>query len=1190
MNKSKIILLIFILSSFFYNISAQNFNKTDSLENIFEQATNDSTRNTALNQLFNEYLKDDWGMAVNTAKNGIALFEKTSPENTVSWYKKLGKIYSEQGFYALSLNSFSLALKISNDNNFNSARTLLDIAKIYYFREEFDKSIEIYQNALKEFENLKQTDTKDAETGIAKIYNKLGIVYELKNELDTSKIFFKKALKLRLKINNPKDIADSYTSLGFFSNVVQEYDSALYYFSKGINYCNEYNNYHYFNDLHLFRSITYSKLKQFNKALNDIDTAKQYALAFNKFDMARVHYFYAQSYFENNNYKKLKSNAEITMQYADSFKNITIKTKNLKLLITAAEKYSDFKNAYKYQRQLTGYIKLNETEKLIQLEKNIELETKEKQNIELSKINKGLEKNTSFFQTIIIAGFLIFLFLLISIIANKKKNKKIKNTLKLAEEQKKIAEKAKTELEGSTELIRSQAALAEILRNVSGKERSIEEFLQNALDKLLKLPWLKVISKGSVFLTNSDGNLKMVAEKNLGEVAERCALIKPGECLCGKTLTEKKIQFCNYIDHKHEIRFKNMAEHGHYNLPVMMQDEVLGVLNLYTEHQHQKTDSEIRFLETVADTLASVINRKKSQDDILRTKNELELQKTKLEERNKSIRLYSTQIEQRNREQEILNQTIRSQKKVVEQKQKETEEYAKELEEQAKKQEILNQELFTQKLELEQQKTELEEYAKQLENRSKEQESLNQKLFAQSLEVEQRNSEVELYSKQLEKQAKEQEALNQQLFAQKLEVEQRNSEVERYLKQIEKKSKEQEALNQQLFAQKLEVEQRNSEAELYSKQIEEKSKEQEALNQQLFAQKLEVEQRNSEAELYSKQIEEKSKEQEALNQQLFAQKLEVEQRNSEVEQYLKLIEEQKKEQDSLNQKLFAQSLEVDQRRMEIEMYSKEIIQLKEKAEGTLEHLNASINYSKYIQNSLLPDYDIMKNIFPSDFFVYNNPKEAIGGDFYFVKKVNDYIIFAVADCTGHGIPGALITMLGMSFLDDFVTVEANNTSGKILSNLRKKIKTTFKSEGHTFDNKNGLDIALCAVNTKTNLMQYSGAFNSLFLFRNEELNEYTATRNPIGYYPIEKDFETTEIQLQKDDVLYLFSDGYSDQIGGEKNRKFTKRQFKDLLSEIHKYPMKKQSVFIEKIMQKWMGKNQQVDDITVMGIKWDNTI
>ncbi len=760
-------------------------------------------------------------------------------------------------------------------------------------------------------------------------------------------------------------------------------------------------------------------------------------------------------------------------------------------------------------------INLSKTEKLVQSEKHIESKTENNKNFEFLKANEDL-----IIRTVIPAGILIFLFLIVLIIINKRKNKKIKNALKLAEEQKKLATEAQKKLESSTEVIRSQAALADILRNVSGKERSIEQFLQDALNKILALPWLKVESKGSIFLTDEDGNLKMVAEKGLKEIAERCALIKPGECLCGKALSEKKTQFCNHINQNHEIRFKDMTEHGHYNLPIMLNNKVLGVLNLYTKHQHQKNDSEIKFLETVSETLASVINRKKTQNEILKTKNELEKQKAELEKKNKAVRLYSTQIEQKNREQEILNTTILAQKKAV--------------------------------------------------DKNKE--------------------ELEKYAKQLEKQAKEQEALNQELFAQKLEVEQQKTEVEEYAKQIEEQAKAQEVLNQELFAQKLEVEQRNTEVEQYTKQLEEKAKEQEALNQQLFAQKLEVEQRNSEVELYSKQLEEKAKEQEALNQQLFAQKLEVEQRNSEVELYLKQIEEQKKEQEILNQKLFAQSLEVDQKRFEIELYAKEIEQLKEKAESALDHLNDSINYSKYIQTSLLPDFDYIKSNLPGDFFVYYNPKETIGGDFYYFKKSGDYLIFAVADCTGHGVPGALITMLGMSFLDDIISLNLVDKTGEALNQLRRRVKETFHSYGNSLENKNGLDISLCAVNLKTNRMQFSGAFNSIIIARNDELTEYKATRNPIGYYPIEKDFETTDIQLQKEDVIYLFSDGYADQIGGERNRKFSKRQFKSLLAEIQHYPMEKQNIFLEKIMQKWMGSNIQVDDITVMGIKWENEV
>ena len=310
----------------------------------------------------------------------------------------------------------------------------------------------------------------------------------------------------------------------------------------------------------------------------------------------------------------------------------------------------------------------------------------------------------------------------------------------------------------------------------------------------------------------------------------------------------------------------------------------------------------------------------------------------------------------------------------------------------------------------------------------------------------------------------------------------------------------------------------------------------------------------------------------------------------EVQQYTKQLEEQTKEQEVLNQRLFAQSLEVEQKSFEIERYSKEVEILKEKAEATLKHLNDSINYSKYIQDSLLPLNSFMEKNIPGDFFIYYQPKETIGGDFYYVNKVGDYLILAVADCTGHGVPGALITMLGITFLNDIIDQNIVNNTGETLNILRTKIKTTFRSYGDNLQNKNGLDIALCAINLKTNVMQYSGAFNPLYIFRDKELIEYKATRNPIGYYPIEKDFKTTKIQLQNNDIIYLFSDGYPDQVGGPKNRKFSKRQFKDFLQEIHTFPIAKQSIFVDKIMQKWMGNSSQVDDITLMGIKWNNFI
>ncbi len=719
---------------------------------------------------------------------------------------------------------------------------------------------------------------------------------------------------------------------------------------------------------------------------------------------------------------------------------------------------------------------------------------------------------------LILAIILIVFFISLLIISLKRKNKRIKKLIQLAENETDIATNTKNELEQLRSNTKIQSAVSEILKNITGKERKLDEFIQDTLDRLLSLSWQKISTKGAIYLLNNDGNLEMYAQKNLGEINSNCKVFKPSECLCGRAIEEKNIQFIKKISSELKNYIEPLADYGLYNIPIELNEEIIGIINLYTEPEHKASEFEIEFLQTVSNTVASVIKRKKAHEEIIKTKNVLADQTQKLEEKNKAIRLYTVRLEQQANEKESLNQMILAQKKKVELKSTETETYAKEIE------------LIV-----------------------KQQDALNQQLFEQKLEVEQRNIEVQQYAKELEKKANEQEALNQKLFAQKLEVEQRNIEVQQYLEKIEKQAKNQEALNQKLFAQKLEVEQRNIEVQQYAKELEKKAIEQEALNQKLFAQKLEVEQRNSEIQLYMQQI-----------------------------------EKQKIEQDKLNQKLFAQSLEVDQRRMEVEQYSKQLEILKQNAEDAYKHISDSINYSKYIQDTLLPEENFINKVVPGDHFIYYKPKEIIGGDFYYVNQINDWVILGVADCTGHGVPGALITMLGITFLDDIIGRNLTNFTGDVLNLLRERIKYTFKSYGENIQNKNGLDIALCAVNKTTNELQFSGAFSPIFIYRNSELIEFKATRNPIGYYPVEKEFETSYFQLQKNDIIYLFSDGYQDQVGGELNRKFSKKQLIGLFDEIHHYPMKKQQLYIEKIMQRWMGKTNQVDDMTIMGIHWDN--
>lgn len=261
-----------------------------------------------------------------------------------------------------------------------------------------------------------------------------------------------------------------------------------------------------------------------------------------------------------------------------------------------------------------------------------------------------------------------------------------------------------------------------------------------------------------------------------------------------------------------------------------------------------------------------------------------------------------------------------------------------------------------------------------------------------------------------------------------------------------------------------------------------------------------------------------------------------------------------------------------------------ILKSKEKIEKAHKDITDSINYAKTIQEALLTKEEIIDN-WLNEYFILFKPKDRVSGDFYYINKVNNFLIITAADCTGHGVPGGFLTMLGITFLHEAVKHREVTKASEILEILRSHIKDTFSSFGS--QNASGLDIALCVIDTENGNMQFAGAYNPLLIIRNNELIQYKATRNPIGNYPKEKDFENNEIQLQKDDLFYIFSDGYPDQFGGESRKKFTMKRFKDLLMKNHKLSLPKQKEAIEQNLLEWQNDNEQVDDIILIGVKWD---
>jgi serine phosphatase RsbU (regulator of sigma subunit) len=221
-----------------------------------------------------------------------------------------------------------------------------------------------------------------------------------------------------------------------------------------------------------------------------------------------------------------------------------------------------------------------------------------------------------------------------------------------------------------------------------------------------------------------------------------------------------------------------------------------------------------------------------------------------------------------------------------------------------------------------------------------------------------------------------------------------------------------------------------------------------------------------------------------------------------------------------------------------------------------------------------------------DFFIFFKPRDIVSGDFYWIGEDDKSIYFTVADCTGHGVPGAFMSTLGISTLNEIISNNRSLQANKVLNLLRNKTMKSLHQTGKEGEASDGMDISFCMLNKDRKKLQYAGAYNPLFIFQNGEFKEYKANRMPIGiYYGEEIPFTNYAISVEKGDTVYLFSDGYSDQFGGADGSKYKKSNLKKLLSEIYYRPLAEQRSILEAELAKWQGSMAQVDDITIIGVR-----
>lgn len=250
-------------------------------------------------------------------------------------------------------------------------------------------------------------------------------------------------------------------------------------------------------------------------------------------------------------------------------------------------------------------------------------------------------------------------------------------------------------------------------------------------------------------------------------------------------------------------------------------------------------------------------------------------------------------------------------------------------------------------------------------------------------------------------------------------------------------------------------------------------------------------------------------------------------------------------------------------------------------------LNQSLRYASYIQKALLPSDIIISKYLPEHFIIYL-PRDIVSGDFYWILKKGNFLFLAVADCTGHGVPGALLSILGISLLNHIVDRNYCNSASSVLNSLREYVMKSLNQTGDEKEQKDGMDMGLCIIDYDNNKLHYAGAFNPLYIIKNgDKLIELPGDKMPIGIAAdFELPFNNHLVDLEKGDMIYLFSDGFVDQFGGIDGKKFKYKPFRKYLLDINKMPLRKQKDSLINKFECWKGNYPQLDDVLVFGFRY----
>jgi serine phosphatase RsbU (regulator of sigma subunit) len=278
--------------------------------------------------------------------------------------------------------------------------------------------------------------------------------------------------------------------------------------------------------------------------------------------------------------------------------------------------------------------------------------------------------------------------------------------------------------------------------------------------------------------------------------------------------------------------------------------------------------------------------------------------------------------------------------------------------------------------------------------------------------------------------------------------------------------------------------------------------------------------------------------------------------------------------------------------MKVAERTEEVVRQKEEVErqgrkmvDLYKNVTDSIRYAKRLQESILPPDRRIRELLP-DSFVYYRPKDIVSGDFYWVERAGEKVVFAAVDCTGHGVPGAFMSLIGHNALNQSVKERGRTRPSDILADLNRMAYNALHKDRDLSMVRDGMDLALCTYDKANGVLEYAGANSPLYLLRAGAVLQYAPDKVAIGSSELPAgSFTDHRIELQKGDVVYLFSDGYADQFGGPQGKKFMYRRFRELLQEIYQQPMEEQRAALVDAFTRWRGGHEQVDDILVFGLR-----